>query len=84
MASFSLGGSKSKSSSTTIQDLLQKSIESSTANTVGSTNEVTTAFDEFSKKKLDTLLFCSKSCTVVEELLLLLPPKLNMDIICTS
>lgn len=56
MASFSLGGSKSKSSSTTVQDLLQKSIESSTANTTGSTNEVTTAFDEFSKKKLDTLL----------------------------
>lgn len=56
MAIFSLGGSKSKSSSTTIQDLLQQSTESSTANTTGSTSEITTALDEFSKKKLDTLL----------------------------
>lgn len=63
-----LSGSKSKSSSTTVQDLLQQSIESSTASTSSATTDkqtstkasdtlnTVTAFDQFSKEKLDTLL----------------------------
>lgn len=54
--SIGIGGSKGKTSSTTIQDLLQQSMESSTAITSSDTSEVTTALDAFSKQKLDTLL----------------------------
>ena len=56
MALFGLGGSKSKSSSTTLQDILQTSVENSSANTTSKTSDVNTAFDAFSKQSLDTLL----------------------------
>lgn len=56
MASLGLGASKSKSSSTTFQDILQTSVENSSANTTSKTSDVNTAFDAFSKQSLDTLL----------------------------